>query len=651
MRAKVFNNSLLSIVVVLLLFGVCVSVLGGIDTQTVGAEADQGFTQNGWSLFPRPKITNSAYSPGEVVSGVATLSANDIWVVGHYRTTPAPLTPEATTSRPTPSPTATTPLNPPAPLPGTGSVTFPETGMTLSGIFLTYWQRNGGLAQQGYPITNVMGEVSDLDGKLYTVQYFERAVFEYHPQEPEPYKVLLSHLGRFEYDKKYPGGAPSQRPNGDPGTLFFPQTGKRLGGSFLEYWRANGGLMQQGYPISDEFTERSELDGRLYTVQYFERAVFEYHPENKKPYDVLLSHLGRFRWEQRYGVTSPSSPSPTAMASPSPVPRLIKSLPSRSGQPLVVSDYLFWEDSTDQGYNLRGYNLRTNGELTISGRGCPKSFVSDGTYLVWSEGCSRHYTDAMRGYTLGTGRTFDIRTHIPREDAYFFPSAIVDGVLYYRYIAQEAPGRSGIYARNLTTGEEKKVFDRTDPINISPNGIVLWQEAKPPDTAVPMHTPTPGGPDLTPVPPRPDSGEHELYMLALDGRIGKTFLAAGRGMFRYSSWGDIVAWTVGDGVADTNIYVYNARTGSRTTIPAGYTISMQVKDNVLVWNEGEPGTTQRRVEGKAIKAYELSTGRTRTLVEDPTGTTFFEGIADGRLMIYSVRDWGTFERRIYGINF
>ena len=145
--------------------------------------------------------------------------------------------------------------------------------------------------------------MSDLDGKLYTMQYFERAVFEYHPENRPPYNVLLSQLGTFQYKKKYPGGAPNQRPNRDPGTIIFTQTGKRLGGAFHYYWSNNGGLPQQGYPISDEFTEVSQLDGKSYTVQYFERAVFEYHPENRgTPYEVLLSHLGRFRWVEKYGA-------------------------------------------------------------------------------------------------------------------------------------------------------------------------------------------------------------------------------------------------------------------------------------------------------------------------------------------------------------
>jgi hypothetical protein len=47
-------------------------------------------------------------------------------------------------------------------------------------------------------------------------------------------------------------------------------------------------------------TEKSPLDGKTYTVQYFERSVFEYHPENQPPYNVLLSQLGTFRYKQMY---------------------------------------------------------------------------------------------------------------------------------------------------------------------------------------------------------------------------------------------------------------------------------------------------------------------------------------------------------------
>jgi hypothetical protein len=195
------------------------------------------------------------------------------------------------------------PCAPPAPVPGEGSRMFPETGKTVSGLFLKYWDEHGGLMQQGYPISDPIGEVSDFDGKLYTVQYFERAVFEYHPENTAGYEVLLTQLGTLRYREKYPTGAPNQRPSADPGAVVFPETGKRVGGPFLVYWQTHGGLAQQGYPISDEFTEVSDRDGKTYTVQYFERAVFEHHPEYAgTPYEVLLSQLGTSLWRDKYGT-------------------------------------------------------------------------------------------------------------------------------------------------------------------------------------------------------------------------------------------------------------------------------------------------------------------------------------------------------------
>jgi hypothetical protein len=185
--------------------------------------------------------------------------------------------------------------------------TFPETGKSVSGRFLEYWEKHGGLAQQGYPISDEFMETSDLDGKSYRVQYFERSVFEWHPEHQPPNDVLLSLLGRFRYTAKYPDGAPGQMANNSPGVRLFPETGMHVGGLFLDYWNAHGGLAQQGYPISEEFTEVSDLDGQPYRVQYFERAVLEMHPENPVPHQVLLSQLGTFRYKGRYATELPGS--------------------------------------------------------------------------------------------------------------------------------------------------------------------------------------------------------------------------------------------------------------------------------------------------------------------------------------------------------
>ncbi len=177
---------------------------------------------------------------------------------------------------------------------------FEATDKNVCGRFLEYWEQNGGLDQQGYPLTEELQDYSDVDRNLYTMQYFERSIFELHPDNQQPYDVLLTLIGALEYKKLYgTNGAPSKTPSTD-NPLYFSQTGHTLGGKFRTYWEQNGGVMQQGYPISDEFQEKSLINGKTYTVQYFERAVFELHPENDPPYDVLLSQLGAIRFKQVY---------------------------------------------------------------------------------------------------------------------------------------------------------------------------------------------------------------------------------------------------------------------------------------------------------------------------------------------------------------
>ena len=176
---------------------------------------------------------------------------------------------------------------------------FPETGKCVGGRFLDYWLANGGLPQQGYPITDEFDEVNPADGNPYKTQYFERARFEYHPENPPPYDVLLGLLGREQYLARYPNGRPPRR----EGQVCFDSTNRCISGLFYRYWLDNGGLAQQGYPLSDEFDEVSPTNGKTYRVQYFERARFEHHPENAgTAYEVLLGLLGREQFQNRYGT-------------------------------------------------------------------------------------------------------------------------------------------------------------------------------------------------------------------------------------------------------------------------------------------------------------------------------------------------------------
>src|SRR5690349_20177882 len=120
---------------------------------------------------------------------------------------------------------------------------FPETGHTVTATFLDYWTAHGGLAQFGYHISDELQERSDADGKTYTMQYFERAVFELHPENAgTPYEVLLTLLGSQQYLELYgPDGAPDQAISTD-NPRFFPETGHTIGGPFRTYWETHRGL-------------------------------------------------------------------------------------------------------------------------------------------------------------------------------------------------------------------------------------------------------------------------------------------------------------------------------------------------------------------------------------------------------------------------
>ncbi|HEX9989981.1 MAG TPA: spherulation-specific family 4 protein [Chloroflexia bacterium] len=168
---------------------------------------------------------------------------------------------------------------------------FPATGHCVGTRFLAYWNAHGGLPINGYPISEEFTEKLS-DGRYYAVQYFERVRMEYHPENSPPHDVLLGQFG-LRIRRADPPVAPKPGATVFPATgptIFFPATGHNLDGDFGTYWQSHGGLSQFGYPITEEFTEMLE-DGMNHTVQYFERARFEKHP-NSPPHNVLLGLFG-----------------------------------------------------------------------------------------------------------------------------------------------------------------------------------------------------------------------------------------------------------------------------------------------------------------------------------------------------------------------
>jgi uncharacterized protein len=178
---------------------------------------------------------------------------------------------------------------------------FDQTGQAVGGAFWQYWNATGGLNRHGYPVSPEMNERNSADGKTYVVQYFERTQLEYRPDKRILHNTQVTNVGTWLYGQRYGRtGATGQQPNTTRGSILVRATNKRIGGKFLEYYNKNGGAAQLGNPISDEFNERSVLDNKTYKVQYFERAVLQFHPDKRAPWDVTPLQAGQFRYENLY---------------------------------------------------------------------------------------------------------------------------------------------------------------------------------------------------------------------------------------------------------------------------------------------------------------------------------------------------------------
>ena len=185
-------------------------------------------------------------------------------------------------------------LLPPPAAAAAGERCFPETGWCIGGSIRTYWERNGGLAVFGYPISGVFRDYVE-ETWSGPVQWFERDRLEDH--SAEGLGVLPGRLGAWMLELQ--GRRWEELPRIDgapPGCRYFAETGHSLCGAFLRSWQQGGGLRRFGYPLSGPMEESLMLGGGIWTgtVQYFERRRMELHQELAgTPSEVLFGLLGR----------------------------------------------------------------------------------------------------------------------------------------------------------------------------------------------------------------------------------------------------------------------------------------------------------------------------------------------------------------------
>ncbi len=167
-----------------------------------------------------------------------------------------------------------------------------------------FWEQHGGLAVFGFPITSELVEAGR------TVQYFERQRFELHEESARPYDVLLGRLGAEALQQRGIDWATQPIvPGPVAGCMYFAQTRHTIcdqqpGVGFLTEWTTHGlefdgrrgksyaeNLALFGLPITEPYQYTNE-QGQTVQAQWFERARFEWHPDNPSPYKVLLGRLG-----------------------------------------------------------------------------------------------------------------------------------------------------------------------------------------------------------------------------------------------------------------------------------------------------------------------------------------------------------------------
>lgn len=172
---------------------------------------------------------------------------------------------------------------------GGQTFTFPQTGHTVSGIWLDFLRSHGDVDNLGYPRTEV---IRDTQVPNQTVQYFQRLVLEHHPNQLPAYQIQRRLLGDLLYPGADAAADEASPPTGD--AVYLPNfPGQGLGhfvanvapdGSptlFKQYFDTHGKEDAFGYP-KEEPRLRILTDGQQHWTQRFQAAVFEYHQENDR---------------------------------------------------------------------------------------------------------------------------------------------------------------------------------------------------------------------------------------------------------------------------------------------------------------------------------------------------------------------------------
>lgn len=290
---------------------------------------------------------------------------------------------------------------------------FSQTNFCISGRIRQFYEQNGDVPVFGYPI-GPQGPYTSDGGQVVQAQWFERQRIELHPENAAPYDVLIGRVGADLLAQEginwftFPQFDPSRGAQAD--CEDFTQTGHAVCGLFLDYYKSHGlhidqsqiGITPQeslallGLPLS-EAQQVTLNDGSTYTVQWFERARLELHPENPAPFNVLEGLLGRELTNQITPATTSASQPTATPAPPAATACTIVPASSRSvtvdDVTLTASQFAYHDviDNTQAGpgyhYLTLNTTLRNLSGLTDTSTPMHRIFAQiDSFYIIGSDG-------------------------------------------------------------------------------------------------------------------------------------------------------------------------------------------------------------------------------------------------------------------------
>jgi hypothetical protein len=166
--------------------------------------------------------------------------------------------------------------------PGSGTADcmyFAQTGHAACGAFRSYWMSHGlefdgrsgksyaeSLALFGYPLSEPL-QYTASNGETVQAQWFERARFEWHPTNPDPYKVLLGRLGA-ELLPATPPSTADLAPAVQTVLDYYDAINQRAFDRAYQLWAGNGAASGQTFAqFQQGFTSTVRVDVLLGTPE------------------------------------------------------------------------------------------------------------------------------------------------------------------------------------------------------------------------------------------------------------------------------------------------------------------------------------------------------------------------------------------------